>query len=92
MLIEYLLSRRDEIHPRKLKNSKILKEDITNPSDILRIYNIRIKRAIPYEKYVEIFLFDDVRGINFKDIFKRFHYKIDYNENKVLVGYNVKEV
>jgi hypothetical protein len=86
MIIEYLLSKKEQrINPPK--RSRNIGEDLSNPSDMLRSYNVRIKRAIPHDKYVEIFLFDDVAKIDFRSILVGFRYKIDRSENKVLVGY-----
>ena len=82
MLIEYLLDKQKTT--RKKLN---LVEDTQDPSTILRQNGI--KRIIPNEKYIEIFLFDDVAKIDLS-FFKKFIYKKDEEENKLLVSYRLR--
>ena len=84
MLIEYLLDKQKTT--RKKLN---LVEDKQDPSTILRQNGIKIKRIIPNEKYIEIFLFDDVAKIDLS-FFKKFIYKKDEEENKLLVSYRLR--
>lgn len=92
MIIDYILSEKKKVQLTESKHIKHVRRINENdPTQMLRDKNIKIKRIIPKEKYIEVYLFDDIKNIDLDSILGKFYYKVDYNENKILIGYNIKD-
>lgn len=92
MIIDYLFSEKKNIslYNKKRKNFiKINEDENLDPTSILRSHGIKIKRIIPKEKYIEVYLFDDLKDINFSYL-KDFYFKLDDKDNKILISYTMK--